>query len=170
MRISSIIIFHLSKLRKAKFFMLCDVIFLVRLQGKFEIDDPSGVKLSNCLFRPLLNFGDGCSFNQCVTLMLVSRFYSPFSCRLSDVIQAIITGSAFDRCCPTVLIEPISSEGLVQGSNTKNRESWQNCFVLSSIHKDYPTVRSSVPGKHQQHLNVMGNRMEGVKSIQLFSD
>ena len=37
-RIGSIIIFHLSKLLKAKFFILCDVIFLVRLQGKFEID------------------------------------------------------------------------------------------------------------------------------------
>ena len=32
------IIFHLSKLWKAKFFILCDVVFLVRLQGKFEID------------------------------------------------------------------------------------------------------------------------------------
>ena len=32
------IIFHLSKRWKAKFFILCDVIFLVRLQGKFEID------------------------------------------------------------------------------------------------------------------------------------
>ena len=32
------IIFHLSKVRKAKFFILCDVIFLVRLQGKVEID------------------------------------------------------------------------------------------------------------------------------------
>ena len=38
MRICSIKIFHLSKLWKAKFFVLCDVIFLVRLQGKFEID------------------------------------------------------------------------------------------------------------------------------------
>ena len=38
MRIGSIIIFHLSKLWKAKFFILCDVIFLVRLQGKFEND------------------------------------------------------------------------------------------------------------------------------------
>ena len=37
-RIGSTIIFHLSKLWKAKFFILCDVIFLVRLQGKFEID------------------------------------------------------------------------------------------------------------------------------------
>ena len=36
-RIGSIIIFHLSKLWKAKFFILCDVIFLVRLQGKIEI-------------------------------------------------------------------------------------------------------------------------------------
>ena len=36
-RISSIIIFHLSKLWKPKFFILYDVIFLVRLQGKFEI-------------------------------------------------------------------------------------------------------------------------------------
>ena len=36
-RIGSIIVFHLSKLWKAKFFMLCDVIFLMRLQGKFEI-------------------------------------------------------------------------------------------------------------------------------------
>ena len=34
----SIIIFHLSMLWKAKFFILCDVIFLVRLQGKFELD------------------------------------------------------------------------------------------------------------------------------------
>ena len=37
-RIGSIIIFHLNKLWKAKFFMLCDVIFPVSLQGKFEID------------------------------------------------------------------------------------------------------------------------------------
>ena len=37
-RIGGIIIFHLSKLRKAKFFVLRDVLFLVRLQGEFEID------------------------------------------------------------------------------------------------------------------------------------
>ena len=40
-RIDWIIIIHLSKLWKAKFFMLCGVIFLVRLQGKFEIDHSS---------------------------------------------------------------------------------------------------------------------------------
>ena len=34
----SIIIFHLSKLWKAKFSILRDVIFLVKLQEKFEID------------------------------------------------------------------------------------------------------------------------------------
>ena len=38
MRICSILIFHLSKQWKAKFFILCDVILLVRLQEKFEID------------------------------------------------------------------------------------------------------------------------------------
>ena len=37
-RICSIITFHLSKLWKAKFSLLCDVIFLVRLQGKCNID------------------------------------------------------------------------------------------------------------------------------------
>ena len=37
-RIGSIISFQLNKLRKAKFSILCDVIFLVRLQGNFEID------------------------------------------------------------------------------------------------------------------------------------
>ena len=37
-RICITIIFHLSKLRKVKFSILCDVIFLVRLQGKFDID------------------------------------------------------------------------------------------------------------------------------------
>ena len=37
-RIGSITIFHLSKLCKAKFFILCDVIFLVSLKEKFEID------------------------------------------------------------------------------------------------------------------------------------
>ena len=42
---SSIIISHLRKLWKAKFFILCDIIFLVRLQGKFEIDHSwAGVK------------------------------------------------------------------------------------------------------------------------------
>ena len=34
----SIITFHLSKLCKVKFSILCDVIFLVRLQGNFDID------------------------------------------------------------------------------------------------------------------------------------
>ena len=34
----SIIIFHLSKLWKVKFSILCDVLFLVRMQGKFEIE------------------------------------------------------------------------------------------------------------------------------------
>ena len=38
MRIGSTIIFHLSKLWTAEFFILCDVIFLVRLQEKFDID------------------------------------------------------------------------------------------------------------------------------------
>ena len=37
-RICSIITFHLSKLWKVKFSILCDVIFLVRLQGNFGID------------------------------------------------------------------------------------------------------------------------------------
>ena len=42
-RIGSMIIFHLSKLWKGKFFILCDVIFLVRLQEKFEIVPPGGI-------------------------------------------------------------------------------------------------------------------------------
>ena len=37
-RIGSTITFHLGKLWNAKYFILCDVIFLVRLQGKLEID------------------------------------------------------------------------------------------------------------------------------------
>ena len=37
-RIDSITIFDLSKLRRAKIFIPYDVIFLVRLQGKFDID------------------------------------------------------------------------------------------------------------------------------------
>ena len=37
-RIGRIIIFHLSKLRKAKFFIMCGVIFQVRMKGEFEID------------------------------------------------------------------------------------------------------------------------------------
>ena len=38
MRIGSAIIFHLSKVWKAKFFILGDVTLLVRLQEKFDID------------------------------------------------------------------------------------------------------------------------------------
>ena len=37
-RIGSMIICQLSKLKTAKFFILCGVIFLVRLQEKFDID------------------------------------------------------------------------------------------------------------------------------------
>ena len=37
-RICYIITFHLSKLWKVKFSILCGVIFLVRLQGNFDID------------------------------------------------------------------------------------------------------------------------------------
>ena len=37
-RIGSAIIFHLSELWKAKFSILCDVLLLVRLQEKFDID------------------------------------------------------------------------------------------------------------------------------------
>ena len=37
-RIVSIIIYHLSKLWKATFFILCGVVFLMRLQEKFELD------------------------------------------------------------------------------------------------------------------------------------
>ena len=43
-RIGLIIIFHLSKLWKAEFSILCDVIFLVRLQEKFELDHGLGVR------------------------------------------------------------------------------------------------------------------------------
>ena len=42
--IGVIIIFHLSKLWKTKLSILCDVIFLVRLQEKFEIESLFGVK------------------------------------------------------------------------------------------------------------------------------
>ena len=48
-RIGSIIILHLSKLWKANFFILCDVIFLVRLQEKFEIDHCLGRQLFDAL-------------------------------------------------------------------------------------------------------------------------
>ena len=37
-RISSIIIFHLSKLWKAKFSIVCDVVYLVKMEEKFEYD------------------------------------------------------------------------------------------------------------------------------------
>ena len=46
MRIGSLIIFQLSKLWKAKFFILCDIIFLVRLQEKFEIDDSGSERVN----------------------------------------------------------------------------------------------------------------------------
>ena len=36
--INSIIVFHLSKLSKAKFSILCDVIILARQQGEIEVD------------------------------------------------------------------------------------------------------------------------------------
>ena len=46
-RICSIITFHLSKLWKVKFSILCDVIFLVRLQEKFDIDHSQAYQVSS---------------------------------------------------------------------------------------------------------------------------
>ena len=44
-RIGSITIFHLNDLQKTKFFILCDALFLVRMQaGKVEMDHSMGVK------------------------------------------------------------------------------------------------------------------------------
>ena len=42
MRTSGIIIVHLNKLWKVKFFIQCDVTFLVKLQGKFKTDPTLG--------------------------------------------------------------------------------------------------------------------------------
>ena len=53
-RIGSVIIFHLSKLWKAKFSILRDVIFLVRLQEKFDIDHSWEWKSSCDFWFPFL--------------------------------------------------------------------------------------------------------------------
>ena len=53
-RIGSVIIFHLSKLWRAKFFILFDVILLVRLQEKSEIDSSWEWKVFNCSAQLLL--------------------------------------------------------------------------------------------------------------------
>ena len=84
-RIGSIIIVHPSKLWKAKFFMLCDVIFLVRLQGKFDTDHFSDLlgsqnhrqreKLMTRVFHP---------FDKCVSVQ--NRFLNPFTPK-SDQVQ-----------------------------------------------------------------------------------
>ena len=47
--IGCVFIFHLRKLWKAKFSILCDAIFLVRLQGKFDIDHCSSPFLVSLL-------------------------------------------------------------------------------------------------------------------------
>ena len=46
----TLIIFNLSKWWKAKFSILCDAIFLVRLQGKFDIDHSSSWMLAQPVF------------------------------------------------------------------------------------------------------------------------
>ena len=50
-RIGSVISFHLSKLWKAKFSILCDVIFLVRQQGKFDIDHLGLKGVKECILN-----------------------------------------------------------------------------------------------------------------------
>ena len=58
-RICSIITFHLSKLWRVKFSILCDVIFLVRLQGNFDIDHSQewkGYWAPNGKFEEIVNF------------------------------------------------------------------------------------------------------------------
>ena len=57
-RICSIITFHLSKLWKVKFSILCDVIFLVRLEENFDIDHSQEWKgLNYCCYRDSVLYG-----------------------------------------------------------------------------------------------------------------
>ena len=60
MRIGSIIIFRLSELWKAKFSILCDVIFLVRLRGEiwyWSLLGVKGFKLYRSTKRPTVHAG-----------------------------------------------------------------------------------------------------------------
>ena len=81
MRIGSIIIFHLSKLWKAKFFILCGVIFLVRLLGEFSLQSRRFLWVtdkSDCLSR---HFGScelrGYPGSLCCSHARLSRFPNP---------------------------------------------------------------------------------------------
>ena len=51
-RIRSIIIFHLNKLWKSEFSILCDANFLVWLQGKFDIDPSCCSCTRECSYLP----------------------------------------------------------------------------------------------------------------------
>ena len=86
-KFDSIIIFHLSKLWKAIFFILCDVKFLVRLQGKFDIDhswewtdawssnaNPSPLLKKIRLLNEHLSQFDSVSFNMVAQALWIQGF------------------------------------------------------------------------------------------------
>ena len=80
MRIGSIFIFHLDQLWKGKLSILCDVIFLARLQEKFEIDrswEWKGQVL--CSLVPLHNDQTKLAASSLVTLIWFWRFLFPRS-------------------------------------------------------------------------------------------
>ena len=57
MRIGSIIIFYPNKPWKTKFFILCDVIFMVRLQGNLKLITLGSERVKKCMSRKLCTRG-----------------------------------------------------------------------------------------------------------------
>ena len=90
LRIGSIIIFHLSKLWKANFFILCGVIFLVRLQRKFGIDHSwewkGSVKWQSTegcsrIYCKKSNLLVGCASLLPVVIIIITVAFSTFPCQ-----------------------------------------------------------------------------------------
>ena len=133
-RIGSVILFHLGKLWKTKFSTLCDVTFLVRLQGKFEIDHSWEWKEWKVWTWAPLAFSFSCYF-----ALLI---FSPIRSR---------RGTSFYPACFWSAIVWLSSSGYILGrSACLTMEVWTPpfipCLTLFSRGNLAPQVKPAAPG------------------------
>ena len=124
------VILHESKPWKVKFFILCDVIFLLRLQGKFEID----------------HSWEWQGWSQLVQWPINSKYgpysYSPIHCSWQPTIR-VMKGLV---CCWRDLLTPTGAwnpthkrtRPKVQGINTLTRESGIRCLRPRAIRRNIP--------------------------------
>ena len=125
-RIGSIIIFYLSKLWKARFFILCDILFLVRLQEKLEVDHSWEWK-GLCLVVQHLHW-KSCIYTSAFSdrLTIFNKWYSDSYFLYSVLILGLLATFRQARTPSLCTVQQRGHSGNLEGQSCWGEGTWLN--------------------------------------------